>query len=46
MVDILIILLLVLALDVAAVRWGADSRRLDPNARAPSALPGHGPAGR
>ncbi len=33
MVDVIIVLLLLLALDVAAVQWGADSRGLDPNAR-------------
>ncbi len=38
MIDVLLVLLLVLALDVAAVQWGADSRRLDPRARSPRAL--------
>ncbi len=38
MIDVLLVLLLVLALDVAAVQWGADSRRLDPSRRPPHAL--------
>ena len=33
MVEVLIVLLLVLSFDVAAVLWGADSRGLDADAR-------------
>lgn len=45
MVEVLIVLLLLLALDVAAFLWGADSRGLDPDAQPRRALPGPRSAG-
>ena len=38
MVDLLLIVLLLLALDIAAILWGADSRGLDAHARSRPSL--------
>jgi hypothetical protein len=40
MVEVLIVLLLLLAFDVAAILWGADSRGLDPDRHPAPALSG------